>query len=370
MAEWSPAQLDRLEDALEDLEQEGGLERWLEDEPGEGDPLRERLTDYRDILIASREALPMEDVPSGLLDGVFEEARRAAAAPAVVVAEKESLWRRLRRSFLVPTVALAGTAALVFWIGRPESQPTTADMPSPESAEAAAAQPVERAKANKAEEEQSVAADADDAKDAERAVAEEPMPEAEPEAKPAPPPPPQSAAPAQTYDEGDLGVKIEGRLGGAEDDKSGADSDRARGQGPAKPTEPTATPGTGSGSAGRWDLISAGDQARQAGDCVTARQQYAIALEDDEAAVRARAYAGMGLCDAQQGNSAAADSNYERARELDGATIDDFLDSQRDHGPPKTSRPKRAKKKSKPRSKSSSKKAINLDQMSDPFGGL
>ncbi|MEM7155789.1 MAG: hypothetical protein AAF799_23260 [Myxococcota bacterium] len=369
MAEWSPAQLDRLEDALEELEQEGGLERWLEDEPGVGDPLRERLTDYRDILVASREALPMEEVPSGLLDGVFEEARRAAATPAVAAA-KEPWWRRLRRSFLVPTVALAGTAALVFWIGRPESQPTSADMPSPESAEAAAAQPVERAEKTRKRGDRAVAP-ADAEGDAEQSLEEEEQAKAEAEPDEPPPPPaavPQSAAPtrAQTYDEGELGVKIDGKL----DDAKGADTDKTGKVLGGVPTEPEVVPG--SGSAGRWDLITAGDQARQAGDCVGARQSYAVALEDDEAAVRARAYAGMGLCDAQQGNSAAADSNYERARELDGASIDDFLDSQRDHGPPKTSRPKRSKKKkAKPRSKSSSSKtnkAINMDQMSDPFG--
>ena len=78
MAEWSHAQLDLLEDAIEDLEQEGALDRWLADDP---DPaLRERLEDYRSLLEASREAMPIEEVPGGLLDDVIAQAHQAAPA--------------------------------------------------------------------------------------------------------------------------------------------------------------------------------------------------------------------------------------------------------------------------------------------------
>ena len=40
-------------------------------------------------------------------------------------------------------------------------------------------------------------------------------------------------------------------------------------------------------------------------------------LEDDEPRVRARAFAGLGLCDAAIGDEASADANYERARALE-----------------------------------------------------
>ena len=89
MAEWSPAELDLLEDALEDLEQEGALERWLEDDTSPA--LRERLEGYRSLLVASRDAMPLEDVPQGVLDEVFAEARRAAAAPPLTDQQRTAL---------------------------------------------------------------------------------------------------------------------------------------------------------------------------------------------------------------------------------------------------------------------------------------
>ncbi len=124
-----PDELDLLEDALEDLELEDGLDRWTEAELGPR--VRERLVDYRSILAASREALPFEDVPRGVLDGVLEQARQAAVvAPTTVSGGSESWWSRLRRGFMVPALALAGTAVLVLWVFDPDDQAKLEPPPS------------------------------------------------------------------------------------------------------------------------------------------------------------------------------------------------------------------------------------------------
>src|SRR5690606_16761245 len=51
----------------------------------------------------------------------------------------------------------------------------------------------------------------------------------------------------------------------------------------------------------RWDLIARGDRARRDGDCKRARDEYTAALGDADTRVRARAEAGIGLCDMAEG---------------------------------------------------------------------
>ncbi|MCA9704449.1 MAG: hypothetical protein KDK70_01220 [Myxococcales bacterium] len=325
--EWSPAELDRLEDALEDLELEGTLERWLEDEPSPR--VRECLEDYRALLLASREALPLEEVPAGLLDGVLAEAQRAArVAPAVVV--RESWWARWRRSLMVPALALAGTAALVLWIGRPTDEAALAD-PTPRTPTA--------------ERTRTVKLSFDEEPEAEEVDARSHV--AEPAA--APPPPKEARSEAEGTEEQlvqPTEIPALEPLGDAPGQAPELGAELKKDE-PARPAGP---------ASGRWDIVSRGDRARQAGDCATARQEYSLALEDDEARVRARAFAGIGLCDRQAGDEPAADANLERARELD-AEIDGFLDSQQQ------SKRNTKKRKAKPKSKS------RLDtQATDPFG--
>ena len=101
----SPAELDRLEDALEHLESIPLPE--LDDD----DPVGPLLSEYRELLQLSREAMPLEDVPAGLLDGVLEEARQAAANTAPRPAAP--WWSRLRLGVWVPTLAFAGSAAVL-----------------------------------------------------------------------------------------------------------------------------------------------------------------------------------------------------------------------------------------------------------------
>lgn len=361
MANFSSAQLDVLEDALEDLEHDGDLERWLGDDGD--DVVRERLVDYRAVLVAAREAMPIEDVPAGVLDDVLAQARTAAATPAAAAA-RPSIWARMRRSFLLPAVALAGTAALVLWIGQPDEVHVGAAGPAPaqEEASADAAPKAEAAPAGLAKERAAPSREEGAEAEAEEAAAKS-------ESARLDAAPPAAAAPAKPADvtpspTPSLDPLVPPEADDAEDEDA-SDEIQTYGEAPGSGV----TKGNQGPASGRWDLITAADEARLAGDCVSARDDYSIALEDDLAAVRARAMAGLGLCDAQDGNNAAADANYERARELD-AGVQGYIDSQVQTSKP---RPKSKRRKSRPtpskKSKpSSQKKAIEIDQASDPFG--
>jgi hypothetical protein len=110
VAEFSPQELDQLEDALEGIEDVEDVESL-----GLSEGLTERLGEYRLVLEASREAMPMEDVAEGLLDGVLAEAREAKPTQQAGV----GLWERWRKT-LIPVFALAGTTAAVLLIVRPD----------------------------------------------------------------------------------------------------------------------------------------------------------------------------------------------------------------------------------------------------------
>ena len=345
-ARFTPEELDRIEDALEDLE------AWevVEDPSPQ---VRDVLESYRGLLVASREALPMEDVPQGALDAVFAEARASASesAPAATPEpeKKPGFFARLRRSFLVPSLALAGTAALVLWMSRPQDSESLIDQPvaansddnvegplakekAPETAEPPKAEPTPAAatpvEADEPEEEVPV--------DAEPALADEVRAQASATEVP-PPEPDQGVAPGTM-----------GKLGEApEVEQKKADK--------ALPEPDDAAPA--------WDLIARADRARQDTDCAAARRDYLVATEDDDPKVRARAYAGIGLCNELAGDDASATDAFERARGND-AGIDSFIQSER--SPSGTYKPS-TKKKRKARKSPPKKKINSADAALDPF---
>ena len=108
MGEFSPVQLDALEDALEDLELMG-IPGELEDDAS----VAGRLSEYRSLLQLSREALPTEDVPEGVLAGVLAMARDEAAPVGTSrpqeASESAPWWKRL--SLWVPMLAVGASAA-------------------------------------------------------------------------------------------------------------------------------------------------------------------------------------------------------------------------------------------------------------------
>jgi tetratricopeptide (TPR) repeat protein len=284
-AELTPAELDRIEDALEELDD---LEGAFED----ASPLvQRRLASYREILRMSRVALPLQEVPAGVLDGVLEHARASADATVLEVpheAPRPSWWERWRTALLVPGVAVA-TAALVVVVingslvdkapeqthlARSEAVEAEVDKAEADSAAAAIVREEEKAEGSA---EAAAATALEDAPMLEQKASAKPEPESELEPEPA----------------------AVGRTDGA--------------------------------GSPRWDIVARGDRARRDGDCKRASAEYAMALTDEDAHVRARAYAGLGLCDAVEGRYKEASDRYQRAKELD-PQMESFIDDQRPVG--------------------------------------
>ena len=344
-AEFRPDELDRIEDALESLE--------LADTVTDASPhVAARLREYQQLLVASRDALPLQEVPVGLLDGVLAEARQAQPAlePAPTPAAKPSFWQRFRRTFLIPVTALAGTAALVLFIARPDpdNEEVTAAKPGPAATDAAAPQ---RAGAPPPESAMPAAPEPEPAAELEEVPAEDPgdMDNVRGQLAEEDVPAPGSAA-ASTPTQAPAKMPAMDPLGNAEGGEPALDRQQKN---DAKPEEPQIPPG--------WDLIDRADDARQRGDCRSARMDYNIATEDDDAAVRARAYMGLGLCDNAAGNADAAEENFAKARGEDGA-VAPLIENE-------TNKPYRPAAKKSKRSKSKPKARSSFDK-ADPFNGL
>lgn len=359
-AEFSPVELDRMEDALETLELAD-----VHDEPSIA--VRRRLTDYRQILALSRAAMPMVEVPRGLLDNVLAQARAAAEVPVVapepIAPAPPSFWTRVRRALLLPGVALATTAALVLLIVERNDK-------SAEAPVSGAAQQV---------------AKNDQALGGAKVVSETRAEEDRAKSDDAPPPPPEpaagiaapgsastpttttlpQAAPAVAPKEEPFAEK-KGDLGRA-DEQAEAGGEYAK-QKPADAIEAErvvdedATP--------RWDIIARGDRARQKDDCDTAKSEYTLALDDMDTRVRAHAYAGIGLCEAASGRRSAADAAYKQARELD-PEITEFIKNEKPRGGSSSgsSNAARAAKKPKAAPAQMDDNALESDERAlDPFG--
>jgi hypothetical protein len=330
MSELRPIEIDVLEDMLETLDQGGIPETTGLEDSGARRLVTERLAEYRVILQACRDAMPMQEVPEGLLDGVLEEARSSASQPAVA---RPGLWQRLRGAFIVPGLALAAAAVLVIVLVRPG-----ADEHASVEAIAAADEAIDRARS----------------KDAEAAAAlPEPLADAslergrsaseveargqgvldtrtiEEEAPPA-----SAAAPQESSDADDAAPKIGGLAVEAKPAASSKPSTvpskrAARPRQDAPPAPPPASaagaskgeaPGGATGSDRLWKAIETGDARRRAGKCSAARARYDEVLKAEgrpSDAALARAHAGLGLCEVMQGREAAADAHFTRARAVD-----------------------------------------------------
>jgi hypothetical protein len=315
-----PAELDRLEDALDDLE---GLEL---DDPSPDDPVAQRLADYRHVMMLCREAMPLEDVPAGLLDGVLAQARQAVAAGPVTSAASPapSFWARWRLGVWVPALAFAGSAALLLVMLVPERRDEAPSASSP-SAPAVADAKVARG-------DQRVALSELDRAEQPAALDGQAVPRAgglvigEREPEPEPSPPPTALA------------------NEAEDQRRKADDEDAPEQAeagllaPAKPKPLPPTPsktspvpgsvgGLGGGKAGGaekkdagedpWAELSRADADRRSGSCGLAKMRYDKLRKVDDARVRARALAGAGLCAAASGDPGTAKKLFAQARAAD-----------------------------------------------------
>ncbi len=318
-AEFSPAELDRLEDALEQWTGDG-FESVPEDSSLSA-PLRARLGDYRNVLTLSRDALALEDVPDGLLAGVLEEAHASAAvvAPGPIrrTPAGPSLWERLRRSLLLPGVALAGSTVMLLWLVQPrdgadeliaERSPAQAESLKTEQSAAPAPAPAPEL--------------------ARLAPGDGPAPAGPVPAEPAAAPSPdarEQAPGARRVEE----MAPEAKATSLEADKgmAGAKADK-----PSKRSKDVAAddmaldevlpglddnPTHDADKEALRDTLEQADTLRRASRCDQAMALYMQAFTmSGPADERARARAGYGLCLANQGDDAKADKYLEFATKL------------------------------------------------------
>ena len=426
---WTAAQLDRIEDALEDLER-GGVPASLGESP-EAAALEAPLTAYRQILTLSREAMPMQEVPAGLLDGVLAEAHAAVAeAPAALphqghtahaAAEApRSWWQRARATIWVPALGFAAAAAALLVFIRPASDAESDAASTMAQREQTAEPPAAAAKAG--------GPTVDGAAPTPEPIATDPaqgrIAAAEPDAEPEPDRLLDPKAEPLVRGGGVLGGVV---ADGDEDDRDAVLSDEARGAGaqtkadralkdlpwgrddtkpstgrrasssPAADAEERKTeapkteapkkkkPTKGSsnnagGSAGPspgapptddaapkqpapvqpqpepapaptepakttkpegklLKLADRGEQRRRSGNCGLARLDFQSVRKSVHAPLRARALAGLGLCEWAAGNEAAANSLFSQARGQDPA-VGAFIDRERAKLAPKSQQKK------------------------------
>lgn len=325
--EWSPAELDVLEDALE---------RWTatELEAGPEDSslaprMRERLESYRDLLAMTRAELPLEDVSDSLLAGVLAEAARSGSAaparePKVADAVHVSFWERLRRSMLLPGLALAGSAALLLWMVQPsDDAPTTLATQTtparltPEAAPAPAAPKLPELRETPEMDELRGGAAAEAKKADEAPGAGAPAPAA------------VMVEPAEEAVPKDSKLELKGDRGKAKSiKKSELPAESYPGLDDV-PSDAAADKDT------LRDTLEQADRARRKGRCDLALGLYLEATgmsgPDSE---RAQARAGYGLCLQAQGNDAAAMKYFESAGKI-SPSINAWIKRERGDSSPK-----------------------------------
>lgn len=332
-AEWSPAELDRLEDALERWTAEDLEDGHLDHEDSSLEPrMRERLESYRDLLAMTRAELPMEEVPEGLLAGVLAEAARggvkAEREVKVAAAVRVGFWERLRRSMLLPGVALAGSAALLLWAVQPgiddspekkfDTQISStaparlAPGPAPAPAAAQEPEPIVESKRDErpAEAEEKAAPPTDIDADAKPELEADDMPD------------PAKARPADA--KGGGGSKLKSKKA----EMPGAPSEYLPGIDDV-PTD------TGADKDELRDTLEIADQARRKGRCADAIKIYLSAMNmSGPANERAQARAGYAMCLQQQGDDVKATKYYEAASKL-SPSIDAWVKRERGESSPK-----------------------------------
>ena len=388
MGEFSPVQLDALEDALEDLEL-SGIPGDLEDDIA----VAGRLGEYRDLLVLSREALPPLDVPAGILDGVLAAAREEAVA-AVPDSPREAKaddaakpwWQRF--SLWMPMLAVGASAALVLIMVRgtlstdaePAATVAKADAKDDDKRAAEAPAPEKtRALLDDADELQAVAEPAaaanedglalggleqrgrlrgaaaleKDASDldanafadgeAEERKAETSKP---PESEAPETPVPAEAEPEPEPEPTDKVVYDGKAKGGSKNSAPSKPKPDAKPKPKKKPSSsstsgkksepksaggagiPGGVPGGVPDSTKDADPLASAERNRTQGRCSSARSVYRSHLDDTDAAVRARALAGMGLCALADGDEKAADDYFKRAKSADGS-VSGFISRER-----------------------------------------
>jgi hypothetical protein len=355
MAEFSPTELDQIEDLLEDLELNEELPlSELSQEAGA------RLGEYQDILRMTREALPLEEPDPGLLAGVMAEARQSAfnasaTSAGIVTAPRgtgEAEDENSRPSWFsrwLPAFALAASAAgVLLWL-RPESEPLPSDGPL------ASAMEVETVDSR-------TQAGADTAIPSSDAVAQAEVDEEAEDAQP------DSEASEAIDPAADDGSASEGPSPASA--KGSGRPTKARPPAPEE-SEDLAEPAVEALDKDQaWSNLTRAHQMRRRGECSSARALYgSLALEGNKNNIRAQALGGRWLCEEFAGDLTSAEAQFSNARAVWG-DIDGWISAEREEmranghmrKKSKAAKPSPAKKK---KSKSKSKSAVDASQ--NPF---
>jgi hypothetical protein len=333
MADFSPQELDQIEDLLEGLEEGIGLE-----DAQLSEAARERLDDYREVLALSREHLPLEEPEASVLAGVMAEARQTAfnattTAAGVVVAPRQgdanidgrgSWFKRW-----LPAMALAASAAAVLFWMRP-------DTPAGENT---AASPLAKAESAAPAEVRESAPEGLDADKVAQAVVEE-----------------SEAVDAEPSDDTPRvqdTVEEEPREAPAKKVRTGTKKSAAK---PAQQEVDDALetpPAVDKDEA--WGTLTRAHSLRRQGECHSARGLYtSLEHEGVKANIRAKALAGHGICDEFDGRISSAEARYSKARALQD-DINGFIEAEREVMRANGHMPKKAKP--SPKKKSRSKKS-------------
>ena len=119
---FAPAELDAIEDALEQLHGDDEFRVTALTDGGDA-IVRERLASYRAISRLSRDVLRSYEAPAHVLERVRALARESAVATASPAMEeapsRPSLWQRMRGAWTVPLFATAVTAGVVALVVTP-----------------------------------------------------------------------------------------------------------------------------------------------------------------------------------------------------------------------------------------------------------
>ncbi len=359
---FSPAELDAIEDALEQLHGDdafvvGGLEA-----DGE-QAVRERLASYRAISRLSRDVLSAYEAPRHVLDRVVSVARESAVAATPAPEEpraRPSFWSRIRAAWTIPIVATVAAAALVVVVAVPMTsrESTVASEGVARNENAPASPPVSTpSKVASSEPAQAV--------DGRLAMAE--------------PPPADEEAPAEGLRGGAVLDAAEKRRDVQAETRADDDVELARERKsksatkneleqdgiaagpkaqPSKPSPKPATtttdvptpsapksgglPGGGGGKAPAEppkdaekkdsdktsDSLAKADAARRSGDCGSAVKLYESVRKTGTRAQRAKALVGLALCAEREGDRAGADELLAKARAED-ASSDAYYQSER-----------------------------------------
>lgn len=340
-SEFMPDELDRLEDALEELE---GLENLSEfdDAPA----LRERLEQYQELLVLSRDAMPIEEVPSGLLDSVIAQAREDAVVVKTPPRQRgERGQQGSTGRWLVPVLGLLGGAAAVLLavqLGNKMNEPAGAS-----SGPLARADDVENSAL--ADEPEVAAEEA-----LERSVLPQELDEAlalgesEPEE--------EQAEASEQADDLPAAKSVPGKKQAPpkaepRPDAKGKAKESSDGYGIAgsKPAEPGADDqGIELDKDELYDLLAAADKKRRQGRCGAAESRYKqVLVGGPDPMAKARAHAGLGLCAEFSGDLKGADKFFAQAK-ASFTGISGWIDTERAKMPAAS---ETKKSKSKPRKK-------------------